>query len=670
MTWLGALPAALAALVVVLAPGLVATAPLRAGLLARAGLAGLAGVGSWGVAGALAGAAGLSFRAWQALVPAVVFALIAWGVRRLAPALVITPARLGRWAAPAWILGAAVVAIVAFAGVPDADRISQTYDNVFHLSATTAILDGFSPSPFTLRSLIETADSGLAYYPDGWHLMAAATVQLSGSTVAVAFNALWLVVAVAVWLPGVAWLAQVILPGRSAGLVGLVALPLGAAFGAYPYALLAWGTIYPTFLAHALLPAAVAVTIVAIRGALVARHRARAVLVAAIAVLLAVGAIGVAHPRVLATWALIGIPFVVAVLAGAYRRAVQSGGRRRTIARRWLLWSIAVAVAAFAAAFAYAVVGLGLFDEPLADRLNGPQALSVQPLWQGIVEVVMQQSLTTGAPAVTWPAIPLAIVVAAGAIAAWRRRGARWIVVAAAVTAALFVLAAGSDDPVTKILTGTWYKDRFRLAAAIPVLAVPLAALGTVSIVRWLRGARRAGEKAIALAVAAAIAVSSALTLGLTGMTQATADAFALPTDRAAWEVVSQRQIDFQRDVVASIVPDDQRVLGDPWDGSALTGLYAGREPVFPHVNGQWDPARLVLAWHLQDIDTDPAVCAALDELRVRYVLYDPHEFGGGDPSGNHFPGPHAAVERGLFTEVASDGGSTLYEITQCGPLP
>jgi hypothetical protein len=91
---------------------------------------------------------------------------------------------------------------------------------------------------------------------------------------------------------------------------------------------------------------------------------------------------------------------------------------------------------------------------------------------------------------------------------------------------------------------------------------------------------------------------------------------------------------------------------------------------VFPHVNGLWDTDRALLALHLQDIDTDPAVCAALDRLRVRYVLYDPHEFGGGDPSGNHFAGVHAAVEAGLFTPVASDGGSTLFRIEQCGPLP
>jgi hypothetical protein len=110
-------------------------------------------------------------------------------------------------------------------------------------------------------------------------------------------------------------------------------------------------------------------------------------------------------------------------------------------------------------------------------------------------------------------------------------------------------------------------------------------------------------------------------------------------------------------------------VLGDPWDGSAWTLVFGTREPVFPHVNGQWDADRLTVAFHLDDIDTDPNVCAALDRLRVRFVVHDPHEFGGGDPSGNHFPGPHAAVEAGLFTLVDSAGSTRLYRIDQCGAL-
>ncbi|WP_345436843.1 DUF6541 family protein [Microbacterium gilvum] len=670
MSWLAAAPALLAAAAAVIGPGLVATAPLRAGAVARAALAGLVGIVCAGVAGTVFGAIGAPFHAAQVLAVALAAGIGAALLRRRLPALAVSGARIPPVPlALVWTGAALVVAVVAFAGVPDPDRISQTYDNVFHLSAVAAILDGFPASPLTLRSLIETGASGIAYYPAAWHELVAMTSQLSGASVAVSANAVWIAVQALVWLPGVAWLAQVVLPGRPAATTVLVALPLGAAFGAFPYALLAWGTVYPTGLAHALLPAALAVVVIAARGLATARRGERAapaaLLIAAVA--LAVVALAFAHPRVLATWALLLLPFAAWVLGRGFARAWRRGGRARRRAVGWLGAGTGLSLALAGAALWYAVTRLGLFDEPLEDRLSGPQAQAVQGIGDGIAQVLTLQAMTGSGATTTTVAPFLAAAVLGGAVVAVRRPRTRWLVVAFALAAVLFVLAAGSDGVIAKLATGVWYKDRFRLAAALPVVAVPLAALGVLALARFVR---RRGAPRLAVPLAGAVALTSAAGLALTGTTAASADVFALPDERATWQIVSQKQIDFMDDRVAGTVPAGQRVLGDPWDGSALTQLFGRREPVFPHVNGQWDAARLTLAWDLARIEDDPAVCEALDALRVRYVLYNPHEFGGGDPAGNHFPGPHAAVEAGLFTEEATDGESTLYRIDQCGALP
>ncbi len=635
----------------------------------RIALSGLASVLSWGIAGSVFGAVDVPFAAWQALLPAVVLAVASWAIRWHAPT--VDSPRAGRWLfAAAWATGAILITTVAFWNVSGPERISQTYDNVFHLSAVAAILDGFSASPLTLRSLIETEAPGIAYYPSGWHILVAATAQMSGADVAVSVNAVWIAVAVLVWLPGIAWLAQTILPGRARE-AGVLALLLGAGFGAFPYALLAWGTVYPSYLAHALLPAAVGVAVLSVRGVCAARRvdRARFVVTGAFGVVLAVGALGVAHPRVLATWALIGLPFVAWELTIAFRRGWRAGGRSRRRAVGWLVSAGVSVLVVAGVGFAYAVVGLGLFDEPLADRLDGPQAAAVQTVWDGLIQVVAQMPMTGLGNVVAAPAVLLAAAVLVGVGVALRRPRTRWIVVSFALVAVLFALAAGSDGALAKLTTGVWYKDRFRLAAALPVLAVPLAALGVLTVARavpWFRAfPARAGA-----GLAAVVAVVSAVVLGTTGGTAAIGSVFAQPAARATDAVVSTAQAEFYADVVRREVPSGQRVLGDPWDGAALTGLFAGREPVFPHVNGQWDPDRLELAWNLEWIEKGPAICDALDALRVRYVVYDPHEFGGGDPSGNHFPGPHEAVERGLFTLVATDGDSSLYRIDQCGELP
>jgi hypothetical protein len=664
--WGAAVPAILCAVAVLLVPGLVATAPLRVGLVARVALSATSSIAFVGIAGVLFGAAGWPFAPWQVLVPAVLACLLVGLARRRLNGLVTARERVGWWwLAAGWLVASVLIAVVAFRGVGSPEQISQTYDNVFHLSAVAHILDTGDASSLTLRTLIET-DRAWSFYPAAWHTLVAATIQLSGASVPVAANAAWIAVAMAVWLPGVAWLAQAVLRGFEPGRVALIALPLGAAFGAMPYSLLTWGTLYPTFLATALLPAALAAPLASWRRLEPAGDRAGLpLLLGAGATVVGVTAIAFAQPRVLVTWALLLAPFVIAEAVHAYRWARRAGGRSRRVAG-WALWMFIAAVAVVGAgAFAYLVFRLGLFDRPLDDRLDGPQAQATQSVAVGLWQVLAQSWPLGVGDAVTFPAIMLAVAVLAGIVLAVRTRGMRWIVVAYVVVGVLFALAAGSDDVFSKLATALWYKDRYRLSSALPVFGVVLATFGILMTFRKMRR-RRVADLAV---VAAAWLTAVTAALGLGAVTSTASFVFRLPETAASSEVVSRAQIEFMGEIT-DIVPSDQRLLGDPWDGSALTLLYADREPVFPHVNGQWDADRLLIAAGLQNIDTDPAVCAALDALRVRYVLYHPHEFGGGDPSGNHFIGVHTAVEQGLFTEVATDGDSTLYRIDQCGALP
>jgi hypothetical protein len=664
LTWWAAAPTILAALVVVVLPGLIALAPIRMGVLARAALAGPASVVSIGVAGIAAPLVGLPFAAWQPFLLAAVVAGAVWVLPRRG--LMVPGSAATAPLVVSWLVSAVIIAVVAFASMPTPSLVSQTYDNVFHVAAVADILAHGDASSLTLRTLIET-DRAFGVYPAGWHSIVVMVVQATGSTIPVAVNASWIAVCAMVWLPGVAWLTQACLPRVKPSTAALIALPLGTAFGGMPYALLTWGTLYPTFLATAVLPAAVAVPVLTWRSARAARcgHRTRIVLWGAAAMAGAVGAILFAQPRVLASWlVLMAIPGAAVGLQWARNGLRQGGATRRRTA-----WVLGIAAGAFvclvAAGVWYAVLRLGFFTRPLDDRLGGPQAAAVQPLWTGAWQVVSQSWLTGVGATVTWPAVLLAGCVLIGLVTAWRGRRTRWIVVAYAVVALLYVFAAGTDDVVTKLATALWYKDKFRLASVLPVLGVPLATLGVATAAGVVRTRLR---RRAAIAAAWVVAAASALTLALTGVSASVASIFRMPESGAQHEVVSRTQAGFFAEL-DEIIPDGQRVLGDPWDGSAWTLAFGSREPVFPHVNGQWDPDRLVLAWNLARIEDDPAVCRALDELKVRHVLYSPHAFGGGDPSGNHFPGPHEAVEIGLFTEVASAGDTRLYRIDQCGPL-
>ncbi|MEV4687633.1 DUF6541 family protein [Microbacterium sp. LWH3-1.2] len=669
MDWIVVAPALTGALILLIIPGFLILWPLHLGAIPTVALAGVLGVLSVGVAGVLAGALATPWATWQLLIPWTVGALVTWLAARpllrhrgVEPPL--NPLLLAAWAA-----AGLMAALAAFWEVPSADRVSQTYDNVFHMSATAAILDGRSPSSFTLRTLIET-DRSAGFYPAGWHTSVATVVQATGAEPAIAVNALWIAVVVGVWIPGIVWLAQVLIPDHPPRMVAAVAIPLSVAFAAMPYALLSWGTLYPTFLATALLPAALAVPIVAARRVRSTKGASRraALVLGAVGMVAAVCAIVFAQPRVLASWAVVLIP-----AAGAsFWMLCRDGWRRGGSQRRRVVWLATVAsfglVVGASLAFFYAVRVLGLFARPLEDRLGGPQAVATQSVWAGLWQVLSQSWPTGVGGAVVFAAVPVAVAVVIGIIAAVRSRGTRWVVVSYAVMAVLYAAAAGSDGVLSKLATAIWYKDRYRLSSVVAMLAVVLATRGVLTAVRRVQRRRDVTDRSTARATVATswlLAASSVLILAATGITASVATAFRLPASEAGTAVVSAEQIGFFTGLAAA-VPAGQRVLGDPWDGSAWTQLFGDREPVFPHVNGQWDADRLLLAQRLQDIDTDPTICDALRRLDVEFVVYSSHELSGGDPAGNLFPGPHLAVDAGLFTEVASAGETSLYRIDQC----
>lgn len=668
------LVAALAATVILAVPGLVAVAPLRGGLLPRFALGSAAAVVSIGISGVIFGSLGIRFQAWQPLVVAVAMAAGTWLIgRRWARASLPSDHGARTITVLAWIAVVGVVAAVLLSGLPNFDRVSQTYDNVFHLSAVASILQDGNASSLTLRTIIET-DRSWAYYPAAWHSVVALVVQLTGVEIAVAANATWLAVVAVVWLPGVVWLAQCCLHRYPSVLIALVALPLGAAFGWMPYGLLTWGTLYPTFLATALLPVAVAIPVAGWVRLRNAHKPSRVVVSAGAALATALLAIAFSQPRVLASWGvIIAIP-ALGIAIGSIARLWKRGGR----ARRRMLWTVAAVVSIslvmVGVGLLYLIGRMGLFDRPLDDRLGGPQAQATQTVIAGLWQVISVSTQTGVAGAITWPALLLGAAVIVGSVAAVRMRDLGWVVYCYAVFGIFYALAAGSDDVFSKLITGIWYKDRYRLSSILPVLGVVLATLGILVAARWMRrktGSAEATDSPVwpSTLLAWFVTVISVVTLCVSGMSVAIATVFALADGPPGSAIVSKAQIDFISRL-DEYVPAGQRVLGDPWDGSSTTWVFGDREPVFPHVNGQWDADRQTLAWSLADINSNPGVCEALNRLRVRHVLYNPHEFGGGDPSGNHFPGPHQAVEASLFTPVATDGDSTLYLIEQCGELP
>lgn len=655
MSWLSAAPLLLVTAAWVLLPGAAITHA-----------AGLRGIAAWGAAPAasvatlattavVAGRLGAGWGPGPAAVAAVVVTVVAALVRLVVRR--VSGRRAGPepdgWrpaaaAAAGTVLAAALATATTVLGTGRADALSHTYDAVFHYNAVARILTTGDGSSLTLGLLTDPATTA-AFYPAAWHdLVALAALSVPGTPIPAASNAAALVVAGLVWPLGCLLLVrQVVGPSVPAALLTPV---LAAGFVAFPWSLMQFGVLWPNLLGLALLPVGLAALVALLGLGERALRPAQAATVGALAAV----ALALAHPSAL---------FSLAVTAAApVLWALVRPGLRWPA--RLLLLVVAGGVAAgvlYVVVLSPALAEMRTFDWP---------AYQTPP--QAIGEVLL--GATNRRPA-AW-ALSLAVVV--GLVAAARRGRTSWLVAAHAAAALMFLLASALDTPLAATATAVWYNDSFRLAAMVPVTGVPLAVLGLLAAGRAVAGRlpavpvlRRPGIAATALAVLVALASS-----GLYAREHAETLALTYDPPDGAYLVTAPERAFLGE--LRTLLPPDAVVAQNPWNGSPLLTTLADRAVLFPHMQGRWTPDHLVVAQRLDEVATDPAVCAAVRRLGVTHVLVGGTPFWPWDARVHDYPGIDA-VDGGPtplvgsapapgFTPVASADGAVyrLYRITAC----
>ena len=562
----------------------------------------------------------------------------------------------------AWPLSAAVTGYTVGRILNTPDAISQTYDAVFHLNAVEWILKTGNAS--SLRLLLEAPQGSV--YPLGWHTVIAAAMRLCGATdIPLATNAMVLAVSGLVWTSGCLALTHVLFRGRPLAL--LVAAVMAGSFAAFPHVLLTWGVLYPNFLSVALLPALLAAAreLVPTAGAHAGSGPTGLLLPAGA---LGVGGLGLTQPNTAATLLLALVILAVARAvttvrtppaerpAGALRRqALVSGGLAAALVLTWIL----------------------MRPPRSAGELWGANYAASSSIGEAI----------TSMPAPLWMIWVPAVLAFIGFVAALRTDGYRWLAALHATTGALYVVARSTQDADLRFfLVGIWYNDSNRLAALLPVTAVPLAALGMLVVTQWTRalsaqlaaaqwarGARErlaaAGERVRILSWwrwAAYPAVVTALVL--TGpLSTAMSNTVWLLEQTYLFSPGSPSITPDERaliDELPDLIDKDAVVAVDPRSGAALAYALAGVDTTLKHLLHRHDPEVYVIQDKLNKAATDPTVCPAVRKLGATYALYFP---GKTISNQKPFPGfTHLDTAPG-FELVAKQGDAALYRITACG---
>lgn len=661
MSWAATLPIAMACIAILFVPG---------GILAAA--MGLRGLPMWAaapvltvsmsaVAAIVCGKVGIAWTVVPLLIVAVLGSALAWILRRAINKRLHNKSAPWR---PHWapavvgqILGLAVGTgliawqLVRVFGQPE--NISQTFDNIFHLNAVRYVLDTANASSLTLTSMTN-GDNAPYFYPAAWHGMVALVVQLTGAPLAAAVNLFNLVIAALVWTLGCMLLVRTV-AGPKPWLVGFAGI-LAACFSSFPILLLDFGVLYPNFLAIAMIPLGLAAVAVFFGvGNESGWHPIARFAVAPIAAL----AIAIAHPNGVMTLLALSVPVV---LVSYWQRYLGSAlWRRRPKETALVTIGLFLAMAV--------LVLVWKFIRPPAeaafwDRVQLPAG--------AVGEIITNSAM--GRPA-AWVVSALMLI---GIYAAIRTRSHAWLLCCFAVTAFLFIMVSGVERGYWRnVITGVWYNDSYRVAAILPITALPLAALGfgwlMQGIHRILGRVESTGEDAIhsrpqpdsvVLRATGAIAILL-LTISMQGspMKVAVAGASHNYAETPDSALVSSDELALINKLDDIVGPNDV-IAVSPWTGAAMAYALADRRTTSMHTLSTYSSNVEIINNALRDAETNPAVCPAVKATGVRYVL----DFGPKEVHGDRhdFPGLDNLQDSPAFELVTQVGEAKLYRLIAC----
>lgn len=525
-------------------------------------------------------------------------------------------------------------------------HVSQTYDGIFHLNAVRWILDTQDASPGSVASLNSDTSS---FYPAGFHALAALTIRLTGVDLAVGVNAAWLALAVVAWPLGILLLVRS-LAGRSR-VVLLAAGAAAAALPAFPVLLANYGVLYPLLAAYAVLPGAMAVMVRALGLGAEEPPRPGLQLPWTLVALACVPGIALMHPTAFAALLVFVTPWVLLTAFGYVRR---SGTAGRGV---WILATIAWV--------GLVVAALQILRPPPAARFWPPTGTMAQALGEIGTLAVERGSIALVATLLVW--IGGVVVVRSSG----RALEQRLALLAPPVTfTVLYLVVAGVGNTwVRDTVTGSWYNNSPRVAAMLPIAAVPLMAIGAAKLWGLLgeRGPARglvgaSGRRGVVTAVVGLLLLTialqgRALSKGLDGV----ADSYRLNDQSRLLSTDEERLLDRIDDEV----PADAVIAGSPWTGTSLAYALADRRVLYTHILMDLSPDEELVSNKLRNARPGDEICEAADRIGVEYLL----DFGPVEvhDSGPHvYPGFRSPATSAAFDLIDQEGSARLYRLTGC----
>ena len=602
---------------------------------------------------------------WMLLLACAALCLLIYGVCRVLRGLRGVGGRThltrnavdGEWVLVALYIGvAAAVSLVVFVhAMGDPVSFSRNDDTTVHLSVVRGFLDSGTFSTLNVTKYLDLGESG-GYYPAAWHVVTAVVASLVGNQVALATNAMILVVCVFVLPVGLLFLLRQLFPDNKLALYA--GSLFSVAFCGYPWGFVVFGQLLSNLLSFALIPGAL--------GLLISSLNASGPSKSGFAVAYACSMISVAlaQPNGAFTLGIWSVAFAVSHLWSKRSDGYWSGKRTAIIlcfiaCAAWVLLFVAPPLQ-------------GVVTYSWKPTLSIPKAIVAGLLFMFTNREGVQPFLT--------------VLVLLGIAKTLKDRRLRWLSVSYIAAFSFYVIDVATDGFVKQLLTGFWYTDYYRTGAMTALFAIPLAALGFAWFVKLgasLLGKMRLGRQGannscvVAMVLVVLLAVCQfapvRFAFGKTDVRPGLMKIHAEVSSRYSWEKGLTSEEDAFVKRVMSLAGHDC-VINVPSDGSCWSYGVEGLNALFRRSatagpSGS-EPYATVLRTELCDYATSDEVREAVEKTGARYVMlldeksyndrtvvklrYKEEDWVGIESVTQDTPG---------FTLVLSEGDMRLYRI-------
>ena len=664
MSWLATIPLLLFAVVLAFGPGYAMGWALRVPARLRVFYAPLLTFALVAVSAIVLGKTGIAWSLISFVSVAVVLVAAAaglmWLVGRRWPALA-SASWPGNDVPVAWpvvgaVLGGFLVLHMTEDMVYGPEAFSQSLDNSFHMNAIRWIQEHGDASSLTLGA-VAAANQEPTFYPAGWHDFVSLIYSTTGTSIATATIVTVLLASGILWPCSLVALSLSIPKLRRLQALAIPAMICG--FAAFPGLLLRWGVLFPNLLGYALLPSFVALMVYLVQ--VMVRREYSASLSLGLASLVGLAGLALVHPNAVVSAAAFAVPLLLAGVAQVLR-SHELIARQKWVGSILLLAFLVGCVGAWRvlrpAEFAsntwspiltegealYQFLFLGLENgNQLGDKFNPSYLAGFLALWGAGYLLYKRRNL--------W------------LIASWVLIGYLWIV-SASVPRGEFRL----------LMVAPWYTDHFRLAALVVFPSVILAGIGLGGFVEGLLTwvARRAPRPARLKVATIGMGVAMILVLVVAGLssrvpsvqetTQAVSREYRLtPTS----VVLNQDEMNVINEI-PKIVPKDDVIVNNPWDGSAYIYALADRHLTGYHFEFETSPKYSAIMHNLKDARTNPEVCREVNEYKAHWYVHLENQLNFGPDAQKNYDGLVAAIDTDVLTPVYSSGPMTLYRISAC----